>query len=433
MPNSLMDMFQAQDLSGQPIGFGDALRQNSNAMVGLGMGLLQPRSLAHGAPVGSAWSDALQGYQTGSVVDQRRNVAQAQLQHQKRQEAFQRSQAAQHQANFERTFARGDVTDAQRAMRDVLGPNATPEQKADFMKSYYQPKTDPAWEIIQVPDPNDPDNKIPMWGNRRTQETKPLQPGQTGAAAPAADPFAAGAAPRPVYGQDGNFSTPAAPTAAAPTSSIPPAPPGADRKEWKKEQTKLEVQRRTAAEAAKRAGASIDPVTEDIDRAINQISQYPGMTTGGFSSVLKKIPIVGSATQAGEVESLINTVKANSSLEKLQQMRAQSPSGASGLGAVTQGEHKLLQDAIGSLDQSQDSASVLYNLERVKRIRHEIVHGPGTAPPPRYQPPEYQRSPGAAGAAAPAATTAPKPGTVSKGYVFKGGDPSDQNNWAPVK
>ena len=104
------------------------------------------------------------------------------------------------------------------------------------------------------------------------------------------------------------------------------------------------------------------------------------MTTGGFSSILKKIPLVGSATQAGEVESLINTVKSSSSLEKLQQMRAQSPTGASGLGAVTQGEHKLLQDAIGSLDQSQDAASVLYNLERIKRIRQRPGGGGATAP-----------------------------------------------------
>jgi hypothetical protein len=175
------------------------------------------------------------------------------------------------------------------------------------------------------------------------------------------------------------------------------------------------VQQQTAAAAAKRAGASIDPVTEDIDRALSQISKYPGMTTGGFSSVLKKIPVVGSSSQAGEVESLINTVKASSSLEKLQQMRAQSPTGASGLGAVTQGEHRLLQDSIGALDQSQDAASVLYNLERVKRIRHEIIHGPGTAPPPKYAPPSYQQTPGAAPTAV-APTSAQKKTLNGKSY-----------------
>jgi hypothetical protein len=397
MPASLMDMFggnaplqfSPRDYAGNQIGMGDAIAQNSNSLVGLGMGLLQPYR-----PGESPYGAALQGYQAGSVADSNRGYRTAQLQHQKTQEArqaandaFTRQQAALDRDLKERQFARGDVTDAQRAMKDVLGPDATPEQKATFMKQYYTPKTEGDWQIVQAPHPTYPGETVPVWANKRTRETQP---------------FTGQPAPTTATAEEG----PTQPGAAPSGGGIPPAPPGSDPKEWRKEQTKLLVQQQTAAAAAKRAGASIDPVTEDIDRALAQISKYPGMTTGGFSSVLKKIPLVGSSSQAGEVESLINTVKASSSLEKLQQMRAQSPTGASGLGAVTQGEHKLLQDSIGALDQSQDAASVLYNLERVKRIRHEIVHGPGTAPPPKYAPPSYQQT---QGAAATAGTGAPSP------------------------
>jgi len=53
-----------------------------------------------------------------------------------------------------------------------------------------------------------------------------------------------------------------------------------------------------------------------------------------------------------------------------------------------------LQAVQGSLEQSRTPEQLLYNLERVQRMRHEIIHGPGTAPPPRFAPPD----PGAASA-----------------------------------
>jgi hypothetical protein len=352
-PRSLMDMFQPSDPSGAPVDFTQALASRQNALIGLGMGLMGATRPGLG--------EALQGFQAGTSADARQQAL--------REATTERKQA---QSNWERQFARSGESDWARIARELQLKPGSPEY-LQGAKQYYQSKTEGDWAVQ-----TDEETGRPYAFNKRTLETKPLGlPGAT-AAAPGAEPV---------------------------PGAIPPAPAGADRKEWKKEQTKLAVQQAAAAEARKKQGASIDPVTEDIDRSIAQISKYPGMTTGGFSSVLKKIPLVGSATQAGEVESLINTVKSSSSLEKLQQMRAQSPSGASGLGAVTQGEHKLLQDAIGSLDQSQDAASVLYNLERIKRIRHEIIHGPGTAPPPRYAPPSYQQTPGAASKAPAAAET----------------------------
>ena len=87
MPASLMDMFSGnaplqfspRDYAGNQIGMGDAIAQNSNSLVGLGMGLLQPYR-----PGESPYGAALQGYQAGSVADSNRGYRTAQLQHQKR-------------------------------------------------------------------------------------------------------------------------------------------------------------------------------------------------------------------------------------------------------------------------------------------------------------------------------------------------------------
>jgi hypothetical protein len=102
MPNSLMDMFQPQDAAGQPTDLGGALTGRSNSLIGLGLGLLSPSNPLRGE---STWGNALQGYMGGAGLDAKQATSKAALAHQSRQEAFQRSQAAQAQSNFEREFA----------------------------------------------------------------------------------------------------------------------------------------------------------------------------------------------------------------------------------------------------------------------------------------------------------------------------------------
>src|SRR4029077_13657494 len=77
MANSLMDLFsgsqqQPQDNLQQPSGISGM----SNSLVGLGMGLLQPYNPWAGT---NAWSNALQGYKTGAILDQRTKQQQQQL------------------------------------------------------------------------------------------------------------------------------------------------------------------------------------------------------------------------------------------------------------------------------------------------------------------------------------------------------------------
>jgi len=202
MPNSLMDMFQPRDAMGQPTDFAGALGGHYNSLIGLGMGMMQPRSLAVGAPVGSAWTDALQGYQQGSALDARQGYMQAQLKHQKVQEGrqaamdkFNREQALLDRDLKERQFNRSDPANAPteftRAARDLNLIPGTPEH-TQFAKQFYSSKSEGnlAAQAEQRQtiakslgmDPADP--KTRNWiagGGALNEEGKPL-PAETAAA-----------------------------------------------------------------------------------------------------------------------------------------------------------------------------------------------------------------------------------------------------------
>jgi hypothetical protein len=149
MPQSLLDMFQPQNAAGEPTSLGDAFTSRSNSLIGLGLGLLAPSNPLRGQ---SSWGQALEGFQGGAQIDARTAAEAARLRHQKTQDArqaaqdaFQRSQAAQAQANFERTFARSDPanvpTEFTRAARDLGLTPGTPEH-AQFAKQFYSTKSE---------------------------------------------------------------------------------------------------------------------------------------------------------------------------------------------------------------------------------------------------------------------------------------------------
>jgi hypothetical protein len=168
----------------------------------------------------------------------------------------------------------------------------------------------------------------------------------------------------------------------------------------------------------------IDPVKEDIDQAIKIIEANPNSTTGLYGSMASKF-----GGQAGDLAGMLQTAKARVSFDELQKMRAASPTGGA-LGNVSDKDMAALQAVQGSLEQSRTPAQLLYNLERVQRMRHEIIHGPGTAPPAKYAPPDPSGA-----SARKTAPPAVKPGYIDPDYpdkVFKGGNPRDPNSWATI-
>ena len=295
MPNSLMDMFQSRDPAGESSSFADNLQARSNSLIGLGLGLLQPSNPLRGQ---SSWGNALEGFQGGAALDAKTAQAAAMLkQH--------RDDRAQAQANLQ-------ITDAQRAMRDVLGPNASPEQKSEFMKNYYASRTDPgAWILKDIIDPRDPEGerKITVQEHNRTGQIRPPQlPDQGGTAAgPPATNWSPGAQNAPVYAAGGNY-TPGAGAAPAPVrgavtmpnGEVVTPPPGlnqAGRKAWTNhiattaakvaagEMTQEQGNSNLFAGKMEIAKNMLDPETEKkgLDPVWNRVERYGGWAGNTFA------------------------------------------------------------------------------------------------------------------------------------------------------
>lgn len=154
----------------------------------------------------------------------------------------------------------------------------------------------------------------------------------------------------------------------------------------------IEQQQKDAA--AKNAAASkrvtSDIVVTDIDRLLSKVDG--GMASGWVGSKLAGV----AGTDASDVSELIAGIDANLAFDKIQAMRAASPTGAA-LGAVSEGELKLLKSAMGSIAQRQSKDQLKFNANRVKDIYIDTVHGPGTAKRMREAQAANKPPPGPAG------------------------------------
>lgn len=116
-----------------------------------------------------------------------------------------------------------------------------------------------------------------------------------------------------------------------------------------------------------------DVVTTDIGRALEAIAKDPDWTTGIGALATGWVP----SSDAKSVNSFIDTVKSNISVDKLQKMRESSPTGGA-LGSVTEKEEKMLADTAGNLDPSMKREDFEYNLKRVYNLYRDVIDGPNT-------------------------------------------------------
>lgn len=99
-------------------------------------------------------------------------------------------------------------------------------------------------------------------------------------------------------------------------------------------------------------------VRDEIRRALQLTEQT---AAAGIPSIItSKIP----GTTGYQLAQLIKTIKANVGFDKLNQMRAESPTGGA-LGQVAVQELEYLQAVLGSLEQAQDPAVIQDNLFRL--------------------------------------------------------------------
>ena len=136
----------------------------------------------------------------------------------------------------------------------------------------------------------------------------------------------------------------------------------------------LAEQRAQRAEQAAQTGRERtgNIVIQDLDRALALLDTARLPVAGFGAGTLAAVP----GTAAADAARLLDSVRANVGFAQLNQMRAESPTGAA-LGQVTERELAFLQAVLGSLDQTQSPAQFRQNLERVRNVFLDIVHGPG--------------------------------------------------------
>ena len=140
----------------------------------------------------------------------------------------------------------------------------------------------------------------------------------------------------------------------------------------KSEQT-ISEQAKTASEKQKLSKSNflIDKANEAENIIKNDISKY-GVVGTNFD--------IGKSKVAGTPEySLVNQIlpalKDSIALSALRKLKDASPTGSSGLGAVTEKEGKRLENMYGVLDVGGDKEILLKDLQRLKEESFDMIHG----------------------------------------------------------
>lgn len=103
--------------------------------------------------------------------------------------------------------------------------------------------------------------------------------------------------------------------------------------------------------------AQADRVIGKVDQALSKV----GVTTSGLGSSIAQIP----GTTARDLQSDLETIKANLGFAELQAMRDASPTGGA-LGSVAVQELNALQSTVASLDQSQSPSQLRRSLSEIR-------------------------------------------------------------------
>jgi hypothetical protein len=125
------------------------------------------------------------------------------------------------------------------------------------------------------------------------------------------------------------------------------------------------------------AVAQADRVISKVDEALSGV----GLLTAGPGSVLAGIP----GTPARNLQSTLETIKANLGFAELQAMRDASPTGGA-LGAIAVQELNALQSTVASLDQGQGPAKLEKSLGDIRKHytnwKNAVSGGKAEAPAP---------------------------------------------------
>jgi hypothetical protein len=113
---------------------------------------------------------------------------------------------------------------------------------------------------------------------------------------------------------------------------------------------------------------------QDVDRALKIIEDNPGLSTGFIGQHSAGV----GGTPAANLGALLQGIKGNISLERLQALRDASPTGAA-LGRVTNQEVTMLSSAFGSMEQSQSAQQLAETMTRYRQLLATVIGGQNPA------------------------------------------------------
>lgn len=125
----------------------------------------------------------------------------------------------------------------------------------------------------------------------------------------------------------------------------------------------LAAQQSTATPEQQKAQADLS--NDEILFAIQKAKQDLG--AGGAAGYWARLPEGLQPQSAINLAGSLNTIASRLTLDKLAQLKQASPTGASGLGSLTEREGALLRDSVAALGQTQDPARLMESLNQVER------------------------------------------------------------------
>ncbi len=109
----------------------------------------------------------------------------------------------------------------------------------------------------------------------------------------------------------------------------------------------------------------------DIQSAIDQIDEGGVFVAGNIARIIRGVPVIGQ--KATDLEKTMESIQAKVGFDKMLQLKESSPTGSTGLGAVSNAEQRLLQAVKGSLDKDQSPENLRKNLVRLKDFYEKEV------------------------------------------------------------
>lgn len=146
-------------------------------------------------------------------------------------------------------------------------------------------------------------------------------------------------------------------------------------------------QRKEEAEAAKQERAreaqrrfAFQNARTQMTSLTNALSLVPetgiSWNTGFTGSVASYLP----STDARNLYAELDTIGSGSMLQTMQALKEASPTGATGMGTLTDKEGKALRDALGSLDTWQSPEQLRRNLLNIKKVHTDMLVSWGYTP-----------------------------------------------------